>query len=49
MRWKDLRRSVNVEDRRAEDGGGGFGIPTGGGGMAVPITGAGGCGCAAHA
>jgi len=44
MRWKDLRRSVNVEDRRAEDGGGGFGIPTGGGGMAVPITGAGGCG-----
>src|SRR6187401_2890920 len=36
MRWGDFRRSDNVEDRTAEDSGGGFsggGFPIGGGGI----------------
>lgn len=44
MRWQDLRRSRNVEDRR--DGGGELsGYPTtGGGAPMMPLAGAGGCG-----
>jgi predicted metalloprotease len=43
MRWQDLRRSRNVEDRR--DGGGDLSAyPSGGGGAMVPLTGVGGCG-----
>ncbi|MEA3023256.1 MAG: hypothetical protein QOK01_2108, partial [Alphaproteobacteria bacterium] len=37
MRWEDLDKSDNVEDRRSEEGGGGFGggfgMPIGGGGL----------------
>src|SRR6185295_549100 len=36
MRWGDFRRSDNVEDRTAEESGGGFsggGFPVGGGGI----------------
>ncbi len=49
MRWKDLRRSTNVEDRR-DDAAGGGGPPGGIGGYrttrggAMPLAGAGGCG-----
>jgi predicted metalloprotease len=37
MRWEDLEKSENVEDRRGEGGagGGGFGIPIGGGGLGI--------------
>jgi uncharacterized protein len=36
MRWDDLERSGNVEDRRGEEGGGGgFGLPIGGGGLGI--------------
>jgi predicted metalloprotease len=38
MRWDDLPRSDNVEDRRGEDGGGGgggFGMPGGAGGLGI--------------
>jgi predicted metalloprotease len=41
MRWEDLPESGNVEDRRDEDGGGGFGrgggfgMPMGAGGMSI--------------
>src|SRR4051794_18749225 len=37
MRWDELPRSDNVEDRRGEGGtsGGGFGLPIGGGGLGV--------------
>jgi hypothetical protein len=31
MRWRDLRRSENIEDRRADGGGFGFPFPSGGG------------------
>jgi predicted metalloprotease len=37
MRWEDLPRSDNIEDRRGEEGGsaGGFGIPVGAGGLGI--------------
>src|SRR5476649_709796 len=39
MRWDDLPRSDNIEDRRGEDGGdsgrGGFNLPIGGGGLGI--------------
>src|SRR6202162_5595747 len=39
MRWEDLEKSDNVEDRRGEEGGGGygggFGMPVGGGGLGI--------------
>ena len=39
MRWEDLDKSDNVEDRRSEEGGGGygggFGMPIGGGGLGI--------------
>jgi len=38
MRWDELPRSDNIEDRRGEDGqsgGGGFGFPIGGGGIGI--------------
>ncbi len=39
MRWEDLPRSDNIEDRRGEDGGdggpGGFNLPVGGGGLGI--------------
>jgi uncharacterized protein len=38
MRWEDLEKSDNVEDRRDEGyggGGGGFGMPIGGGGLGI--------------
>src|SRR5947209_16587047 len=35
MRWDDFRRSDNIEDRREEGGGGGFGIPGGAGGLSI--------------
>jgi predicted metalloprotease len=40
MRWDDLEKSDNVEDRRGESyggggGGGGFGLPIGGGGLGI--------------
>jgi predicted metalloprotease len=35
MRWDDFRRSDNVEDRREEGGGGGFGVPGGAGGLGI--------------
>ena len=40
MRWRGLRESQNVEDRRDEGGGFGFPFP-GGGGMSFPSGGAG--------
>src|SRR5476651_963643 len=40
MRWDDLPRSDNIEDRRGESGGesggpGGFNLPIGGGGLGI--------------
>src|SRR5438105_15932522 len=38
MRWDELPRSDNIEDRRGEEGGyggGGFGLPIGTGGMGI--------------
>ncbi len=37
MRWEDLERSDNIEDRRGEQGGGGggYGLPIGGGGLGI--------------
>jgi predicted metalloprotease len=35
MRWDDFRRSDNIEDRRGEGGGGGFGMPVGRGGLGI--------------
>jgi predicted metalloprotease len=35
MRYDDFRRSDDVEDRRGEGGGGGFGLPGGAGGLGV--------------
>src|ERR1700686_4902530 len=40
MRYDDFRRSDDIEDRRADDGGGmggggGFGLPMGGGGLGI--------------
>ena len=39
MRWDELPRSDNIEDRRGEEGdyggGGGFGFPIGTGGMGI--------------
>ncbi len=35
MRLDDLPESGNVEDRREESGGGGFGLPIGGGGLSI--------------
>ena len=35
MRLDDLPESGNVEDRREEGGGGGFGLPIGGGGLSI--------------
>src|SRR5438046_2936592 len=37
MRWDELPRSDNIEDRRGEDGGGGGGggFPIGGGGLGI--------------
>ena len=35
MRWDDFRRSSNVEDERADSGGGGFGMPGGAGGLGI--------------
>jgi len=37
MRWEDLERSDNIEDRRGEQGGGfgGGGLPIGGGGLGI--------------
>ena len=35
MRWGDMRRSENVEDRGGMPGGGGRGFPIGGGGMKI--------------
>src|SRR6202045_280541 len=35
MRYDDFRRSDDIEDRRGDDGGGGFGLPMGGGGLGI--------------
>jgi len=35
MRWDDFRRSDNIDDRRGEQGGGGFNIPGGRGGLGI--------------
>src|SRR5262245_43398226 len=35
MRWDDFRRSDNIEDRRGEEGGGGFSMPGGRGGLGI--------------
>ncbi|MBV9969554.1 MAG: neutral zinc metallopeptidase, partial [Xanthobacteraceae bacterium] len=35
MRLDDLDQSSNVEDRRGQSGGGGFGLPIGGGGLGI--------------
>jgi predicted metalloprotease len=35
MRWDDFRRSSNVEDERADSGGGGFNMPGGAGGLGI--------------
>lgn len=35
MRYDDFRRSDNIDDRRDEGGGGGFGLPIGGGGLGI--------------
>jgi len=40
MRWRGLRESENVEDRRDEGGGFGFPFP-GGGGVSFPSGGGG--------
>src|SRR5437899_10301600 len=42
MRWDELPRSDNIEDRRGEEGGyggGGFGFPIGTGGMGIGTLG----------
>jgi hypothetical protein len=35
MRWDELPRSDNIEDRRGDGGGRGFGLPIGGGGIGI--------------
>src|SRR5580698_8873944 len=35
MRWDDFRRSSNIEDERADSGGGGFSVPGGAGGLGI--------------
>ena len=35
MRWDDLQQSGNIEDRRGEQGGGGFHMPGGAGGLGI--------------
>lgn len=43
MKWKPTRSNPNLEDRRGQGGGGGFGFPSGGGGgMGFPIPSGGG-------
>lgn len=38
MRWEDLRMSDNIDDRRGDGGGGGFGMPGGGFGIGTIVV-----------